>query len=191
MVVLIDNYDSFTYNLYQYLGQYDEVKVFRNDEITTEEIEKMNPKRIVISPGPKTPDEAGNSVDIIKKLYKKIPILGICLGHQCIGKAFGAEITYAKELFHGKTSRVIHNGKGIFKGLESPIEAARYHSLAIKEDTIPKEFYVTARTEDYEVMGIQHKHYPLTGLQFHPESIYTPQGMELIKNFMRGEIKVC
>lgn len=188
MILLIDNYDSFTYNLYQYLGEYDEVKVFRNNEITADEIENLKPKRIVISPGPKTPDEAGNSVEIIKKLYKKIPILGICLGHQCIGKAFGAEITYAKELFHGKVSKVIHNGKGIFEGIENPIEAARYHSLAIKKDTIPGEFYITAKTADEEIMGIQHKDYLLVGLQFHPESIYTPNGMELIRNFMKGEV---
>jgi len=187
MILLIDNYDSFTYNLYQYLGQHDKVKVFRNDQLSIEEIENIKPDRIVISPGPKTPDEAGNSMDIIKKFYKQIPILGICLGHQCIGKAFGAEITYAKSLFHGKTSKIKHEGTGIFKGIENNIQVARYHSLAIKEDTLPEEFQLLAVTEDDEIMAVQHKQYPLVGLQFHPESIYTPCGMKLIENFIKGE----
>lgn len=191
MILIIDNYDSFTYNLYQYFGEYDEVMVFRNDEITIGEIEKLKPSRIVISPGPKTPKEAGNSMEIIKAFYKRIPILGICLGHQCIGEAFGGEVTYAKKLCHGKQSKIKHNGKGIFKGVGKDIEVARYHSLAIKENTLPEEFEVIATTEDGEIMGIQHKNYPLIGLQFHPESIYTTCGKELIKNFVGKEIEIC
>ncbi|MCY6483210.1 aminodeoxychorismate/anthranilate synthase component II [Clostridium aestuarii] len=186
MILLIDNYDSFTYNLYQYLGEFDEVKVFRNDEITASEILKIDPDKIVISPGPKTPDEAGNCIEFIKTFYKKIPILGICLGHQCIGRAFGGEITYAKKLYHGKTSMIKHNQKGIFKGLQNPIQVARYHSLAINKDTLCKEFEINAATDDGEIMAISHKEYPLYGLQFHPESVYTPEGMEMIKNFIEG-----
>jgi anthranilate synthase component 2 len=187
MILLIDNYDSFTYNLYQYLGQFDEVKVFRNDEITTSEILKINPDRIVISPGPKTPDEAGNCIEIIKEFYKRIPILGICLGHQCIGRAFGAEIIYVKELNHGKTSMLKHNRKGIFTGLKSPFQAARYHSLAINKKTLSEDFEITAEADDGEIMAVSHKKYPLYGLQFHPESIYTPEGIDIIKNFVKGE----
>jgi len=191
MILLIDNYDSFTYNLYQYLGQYDEVKVYRNDTVTLEEIEEMKPDRIVISPGPKTPHEAGNCMEIIKSFFRKIPILGICLGHQCIGQAFGAEIVYAKSLYHGKTSMIHHNDLGIFKGIENPMQVARYHSLAIKEETLSGEFEITAVTEDGEIMAIGHKKYPLIGLQFHPESIFTPKGMMLIDHFMKGEETAC
>ncbi len=191
MILLVDNYDSFTYNLYQYLGEYDQVMVFRNDEITINEIERLKPNRIVISPGPKTPKEAGNSMEIIKAFYKRIPILGICLGHQCIGEAFGGEVSYAKKLCHGKQSQIEHKGKGVFKGLPKEIEVARYHSLAIKENTLSDEFEVTAIAEDGEIMGIQHKYHPLIGLQFHPESIYTPCGRELIKNFVGEEMEIC
>lgn len=185
MILLIDNYDSFTYNLYQYIGSLEEVKVFRNDEISIDEIIRLNPDKIVISPGPKTPDQAGICVEIIKTFYKAIPILGICLGHQCIGKAFGAEITYSKELYHGKTSMIRHNGQGIFKGLPDPLQVARYHSLAIKKETLSDEFEILSETDDEEIMAIRHKEFPLYGLQFHPESIYTPEGMELIKNFVK------
>lgn len=187
MILLIDNYDSFTYNLYQYLGEFENIKVFRNDEISVNEIVKMNPQKIVISPGPKTPDDAGICIEIIKNFYKTIPILGICLGHQCIGKAFGGEIVYAKQLCHGKTSFVNHNKKGLFSGLQTPIKAARYHSLAINKETLSKDFEITAETEDGEIMAISHKKYPLYGLQFHPESIYTKEGMKIIKNFVKGE----
>ncbi len=187
MILLIDNYDSFTYNLYQYLGVYDTVQVVRNDQISMFEIGWLHPDQIVISPGPKSPDEAGRCLDIIKAFYRTIPILGICLGHQCIGKAFGAEIVHAKTLHHGKSSMVSHNGKGIFKGVDSPMQAARYHSLAVKEGTLPPDFQVAAVTADGEIMAITHPVYPVVGLQFHPESIYTPEGMKLIRNFVKGE----
>ncbi len=185
MILLIDNYDSFTYNLYQYLSEFDEVKVYRNDQITTEEITKIKPDKIVISPGPKTPNEAGQCVPIIKAFYKKIPILGICLGHQCIGKAFGAEITYAKKICHGKSSMVTHQATGMFKDVQNPTKAARYHSLAIDKGSLSKELSITAKTEDDEIMAIQHNKYPLFGLQFHPESIYTPEGKQMIINFVQ------
>lgn len=191
MILLIDNYDSFTYNLYQYLGMFDEVAVVRNDVITIEEIKEMKPHKIVISPGPKSPDEAGRCLEIIKNFYQSIPILGICLGHQCIGKAFGGEIVYAKSLYHGKTSLVEHNGKGIFAGLESPLQVARYHSLAVDESTLSDELEIIGAADDGEIMAIQHKRYPVIGLQFHPESIYTPQGMKLIENFLGKERTAC
>jgi len=188
MVLLIDNYDSFTYNLYQYIGKYEKnIEVVRNDEISLEEREALSPDHIVLSPGPKTPKEAGICIEVIKKFYDKIPILGICLGHQCIGAAFGAEITYAKELVHGKTSLIIHKGIDVFSGIANPMMAARYHSLAINPVTIPDCFEIAAITEDEEVMSIIHKEYPLVGLQFHPESIYTPDGITIIKNFLEKE----
>lgn len=186
MVILIDNYDSFVYNLYQYIGTIDkDVRVFRNDEITVEEIKKMNPDRIIISPGPKKPKDAGICIELIQKLYKTYPILGICLGHQAIGEAFGGEIIYAKELYHGKYSMIKHEGTGIFEGIESPCKVARYHSLAIDEKTLNNEFIVKAKTDDGEIMAIEHKSYPLIGLQFHPESIYTMDGMKMLKNFFK------
>lgn len=185
MILLIDNYDSFTYNLYQYLGTFDQdIKVVRNDKITIEEIREMKPDRIVLSPGPKTPSEAGICVELIKELYKEFPILGICLGHQSIGQAFGATVSYAKALYHGKQSTIKHDGKGIYAGLSNPTQVARYHSLAIIEDTLSDEFEISAKTEDGEIMSIRHKNYPLIGLQFHPESIYTPEGMKLVENFV-------
>ena len=185
MILLIDNYDSSTYNLYQYIGSFrSDIKVIRNDEMTIEEIEKLNPEKIVLSPGPKTPSEAGVCIDVIKRFYKEKPILGICLGHQSIGQAFGATVSYAKALYHGKASMIEHNGKGIFEGVESPMQVARYHSLAIYEDTLPDELEITSKTDDGEIMSIAHRDYPLIGLQFHPESIYTPQGMKLIENFL-------
>lgn len=191
MILLIDNYDSFTYNLYQYLGEFDsDIKVVRNDEITVEEIEEINPDRIVISPGPKSPKEAGICIETIKKYYKKYPILGICLGHQSIGEAFGATVTYAKELYHGKFSMIEHDGSGVFQGIESPMKVARYHSLAVLEETLPDCIKVQSRTEDGEIMAMCHKEYPLVGLQFHPESIYTPEGMKLISNFINNFKKV-
>ena len=185
MILLIDNYDSFVYNLYQYIGTIDdEIKVFRNDEISVEEIEKLNPTHIVLSPGPKAPKDAGICIELIKKLYKKYPILGICLGHQAIGEAFGGTVSYAKELYHGKYSLINHNGEKIFLGIENPCKVARYHSLAILEETLSEEFLVEAKTEDNEIMAIRHKEYNLFGLQFHPESIYTPEGLKMIRNFL-------
>ena len=185
MILLIDNYDSFTYNVYQYVGSINpDIKVVRNDKITIEEIKALSPEKIIISPGPGTPQDAGLSIDIIKELGKDIPILGICLGHQCIGEAFGATVSHAKKLFHGKFSMINLEDSKIFKGLPSPLKVARYHSLAIIESTLPDCLKITARTGDGEIMAVEHKEYPIYGLQFHPESIFTPQGMELIKNFM-------
>lgn len=185
MVVLIDNYDSFVYNLYQYIGTIDDkIKVFRNDEISVEEIEKLNPTHIVLSPGPKAPKDAGICIELIKKLYKKYPILGICLGHQAIGEAFGGTVSYAKKLYHGKYSVINHSGKKIFLEIENPCKVARYHSLAILEETLSEEFLVEAKTADNEIMAIRHKEYNLFGLQFHPESIYTPEGLKMIRNFL-------
>ena len=185
MLLMIDNYDSFTYNLVQYLGELGEdIKVFRNDRITIPQIEKLNPEKIVISPGPCTPKEAGISVNVIKHFSGKVPILGVCLGHQSIGAAFGAEIINAPRLMHGKTSSIIHDGKTIFQGIPSPFEATRYHSLIIKQDTLPECFEITAWANKDEIMGIRHKEYILEGVQFHPESILTASGKNLLKNFL-------
>lgn len=185
MILMIDNYDSFTYNLYQYIGVFQEdIRVIRNDKITVEEIKEMNPERIILSPGPKSPKEAGICLDVVKEFYDKKPMLGICLGHQCIGEAFGGKVSYAKALFHGKKSRIIHEGTGIFEGIESPVFVARYHSLAVMEEELPSCLRVTARTEDGEIMAIQHKKFPVYGLQFHPESIYTEHGKRMIENFL-------
>lgn len=190
MVIIIDNYDSFTYNLYQYVGEYDQdIKVYRNDKITSEEILELRPDRIIISPGPGTPDNAGNCIDIITKVGKSIPILGICLGHQSIGKAFGGNIVHAKELYHGKKSTISHNGEGIFTNIENLLEVARYHSLAIEKETLPSCLEITAYTDDNEIMAIRHRELNITGLQFHPESIMTVDGKKLIKNFIdRSEL---
>lgn len=188
MLVLIDNYDSFTYNLYQYLGEFDtEIRVFRNDAITGDDIIKLKPERIVISPGPGRPENAGNSIQIIKECAGKIPILGVCLGHQAIAAAYGAKISNAKKLFHGKYSMIEHNGKGIFAGIASPMQAARYHSLSIVPDTLPDCLEITASFAG-EIMAVKHRKLDVIGLQFHPESIYTPDGIKLIKNFMEGEL---
>ena len=185
MLLMIDNYDSFTYNLVQYfyqLGQ--EVEVHRNDLISLDDIEKKSPEYIVISPGPCTPKEAGISVKLIKKFKDKLPILGVCLGHQCLGAAFGANIIRANEIMHGKLSEIVHDESGLFKGLDSPFKATRYHSLIIEENTLEKKFLINARTENKTIMAIQHERLPLFGLQFHPESIATEQGMEILKNFL-------
>jgi anthranilate synthase component 2 len=188
MIVLVDNYDSFTFNLYQYIGEFDpDIRVFRNDAIDGKGILELNPDRVVISPGPKSPKEAGNCIEIIKTVGGKIPILGVCLGHQSIAAAFGATISNAKELFHGKYSMMEHNGEGIFSGIESPMKISRYHSLAVVRDTLPDCLEVTAEV-DGEIMAIKHKQYPIVGLQFHPESINTPKGMKLIENFIKGNI---
>ena len=187
MTVIIDNYDSFTFNLYQYIGKFDDdIKVFRNDEIGSKEILGLSPERILISPGPKTPKEAGNCIEIIRNLSGKIPILGVCLGHQSIAEAFGATVSNAKKLCHGKASVIKHNGEGIFRGLPNPMQAARYHSLSVVRDTVPECLEITAETDDGEIMAIRHKEFDVAGLQFHPESIYTPEGMKLIENFVKG-----
>lgn len=184
-ILMIDNYDSFTFNLVQFLGILGEnIKVRRNDKISLEEIERMSPSKIVISPGPGRPSDAGISKDLIKHFYREIPILGVCLGHQCIGEVFGAEVINSGVVVHGKTSMIYHDGKSIFKGIKSPFEAARYHSLILKKDTIPPSFIVTAHTQDGIVMGVRHKNYRLEGIQFHPESFLTPVGMKILKNFI-------
>ena len=185
MLLMIDNYDSFTYNLVQYLGELgQDIRVFRNNKISVAEIEEMNPEYIVISPGPCTPNEAGISIEAAKYFAGRKPVLGVCLGHQSMGAAFGAEIVRADRLMHGKTSMIHHNGTGVFEGLENPFEATRYHSLIIKRDTISDDFEVHAWTEEGEIMGIRHKEYSFEGVQFHPESILTGAGKALLKNFL-------
>jgi len=185
MMLMIDNYDSFTYNLVQYLGELgQELVVKRNDQITIAEIEKMQPERIVISPGPKSPAEAGVCVEAIRHFAGKIPLLGVCLGHQSIGCAFGGKIVRAQKLMHGKTSLISHDGRGLFAGMKNPFRATRYHSLAIEEKSLPAELEVTARSEDNEIMGVRHKNFCVEGVQFHPESILTEDGKQLLQNFL-------
>jgi len=186
MILLIDNYDSFTYNLFQYIGICEsECKTIRNDKFSIQDIEELNPEKIVISPGPGTPENAGMCIEVIKKFYKKTPILGICLGHQCIGRAFGAEVSYAKTQMHGKYSMIHHSNTHILQGMKDPFPGARYHSLAVQENTMPQELEVFARTDDGEIMALRHKEYPLYGLQFHPESILTQDGIKIINNFLK------
>lgn len=186
MILMIDNYDSFTYNLVQYLGELGKnLKVFRNDKITVKEIKRLKDlEAIVISPGPGEPKDAGISVDVIREFYKEVPILGVCLGHQAIGFCFGAKIIRAKTLMHGKTSKIYHTREAIFKGLPNPFEATRYHSLLVDQKTFPAELEVLAWTKTREIMGLRHKRFPLYGVQFHPESIMTGSGMQLLKNFL-------
>lgn len=185
MLLMIDNYDSFTYNLVQYFGELGEdVRVLRNDEITVEGIADLNPARIVVSPGPCTPNEAGVSVDTILRFAGEIPILGVCLGHQSIGQAYGGHIVRAKELMHGKTSLIHHNGTGVFKNLPNPFTATRYHSLVIERDTLPACLEITAWTDDGEIMGVRHRETAVEGVQFHPESILTEHGHDLLRNFL-------
>jgi anthranilate synthase component 2 len=188
MLLMIDNYDSFTYNLVQYLGELGEdVRVFRNDEITLNEVEKMKPRHIVVSPGPCTPNEAGISVALILAFAGRVPILGVCLGHQSVGQAFGGKIVHAKTLMHGKTSPIFHKAQGVFRGLPNPLTATRYHSLVIERASLPDCLEVTAHTDDGEIMGVRHRSLPVEGVQFHPESILSESGHELLKNFLTGE----
>lgn len=185
MILMIDNYDSFTFNLVQYLGELgEELVVKRNDEITISEIEELNPQFLMISPGPCSPNEAGISMDAIKHFAGKIPIFGVCLGHQSIAQVFGGDVVRAERLMHGKTSEMHHNGETIFKGMENPFTATRYHSLIVKNETLPDCLEVTARTKDNEIMAIRHKTLPIEGVQFHPESIMTSFGKDLLKNFI-------
>ena len=192
MILMIDNYDSFTYNVVQYLAELNaDVQVYRNDEITIADIEKMAPEKIVISPGPCTPNEAGISVEIIKHFAASIPILGICLGHQSIGQAFGADIIRAKQVMHGKTSLIYHNNTGVFEGLSNPFEATRYHSLVIDQESLPECLELVAWTQNAqgavdEIMGVRHRQLKVEGVQFHPESILTQQGHDILNNFLKG-----
>jgi anthranilate synthase/aminodeoxychorismate synthase-like glutamine amidotransferase len=186
MILMLDNYDSFTYNLVQYLGALgQEVKVFRNDKITVAKIKNMRPKKIVISPGPGRPEDAGISCALIRELAGKIPILGVCLGHQAIGYTFGGKIISAKTLMHGKTSMIYHNKKTIFKGIPNPFEATRYHSLIVDRKTLPGCLEIIAWTKDNEIMGLKHKEFPLWGVQFHPESVLTRSGKDILANFLK------
>jgi anthranilate synthase/aminodeoxychorismate synthase-like glutamine amidotransferase len=185
VILLLDNYDSFTYNLAQYLGELGcTLEVHRNDKISVEQIARKKPERIVISPGPCTPQEAGISVELIQKLAEDYPILGVCLGHQAIGAAFGGKIIRAPKLFHGKTSEIEHDGKGIFRSLPNPLIATRYHSLMVERKSLPRELEVTAETHDGVIMGLRHRKYPVEGVQFHPESVLTEAGKQLLKNFL-------
>jgi anthranilate synthase/aminodeoxychorismate synthase-like glutamine amidotransferase len=188
MILMIDNFDSFTYNLVQYLGEMgQELVVRRNDEITVDEIAALKPEKIIISPGPCSPDEAGISVNVIKEFAGKLPLLGVCLGHQCIGQAFGGNIVRANRLMHGKTSPIFHDNKGVFAGLPSPFDATRYHSLLIEKSTFPDCLGITAWTEEGEIMGVRHKEFALEGVQFHPESILTgDHGKVLLRNFVEN-----
>jgi anthranilate synthase component II len=185
MILMIDNYDSFTYNLVQYLGELGaDVRVYRNDQITVAEIQRLAPTKIVISPGPCTPTEAGISCDVIREFAGRVPLLGVCLGHQCIGEVFGGEIVRAPALFHGKTSMIYHDGKTIFRGLPRPFEATRYHSLVIHRDTLPDCLELSAETDDGVIMGVRHRELLVEGVQFHPESILTREGKQLLANFL-------
>ncbi|MBC6432309.1 aminodeoxychorismate/anthranilate synthase component II [Nostoc sp. HG1] len=192
MIIVIDNYDSFTYNLVQYLGELaaefpvaDDIKVFRNDKISIDEIRALKPEAVVISPGPGRPEDAGISLELIEQLGQELPILGVCLGHQSIGQVFGGKIIPAPELMHGKTSQVSHNGVGVFRGLENPLTATRYHSLVIERETCPDVLEITAWVEDNTIMGVRHRKYPhIQGVQFHPESVLTSSGKQLLRNFL-------
>ena len=185
MLLLIDNYDSFTYNLYQYLGELGaHVDVVRNDQATVEEIERMAPAQIIISPGPGNPEEAGISKSVVRHFAGKTPILGVCLGHQCIGEVFGAIVEGAGEILHGKVSTITHDGRGVFAGIDSPITATRYHSLAIRRESVPAELEVSATSESGIIMGVRHRTLAVEGVQFHPESILTPEGHAILRNFL-------
>ncbi len=186
MILMIDNYDSFTYNLVQYLGSLGkDIRVYRNDKITVNKIKKLNPEKILISPGPGRPEDAGVSCDVIAEFAGKIPVLGVCLGHQAIDYVYGGRIVGAARLMHGKTSMIYHNGKTIFKGIPNPFEATRYHSLLVERRSLPSCLEITAWTREKEIMGIKHNKYPVWGVQFHPESILTKSGMDILRNFLR------
>ena len=185
MILVIDNYDSFTYNLVQYFGELGaELLVRRNDQTTVREVEELRPAKICISPGPGTPDDAGISNELIRQFGPHTPVLGVCLGHQCIGQVFGAEVVRADRLMHGKTSPILHEGDGVFRGLPIPFEATRYHSLIVRRETLPDELEVIAETSEREIMGLRHRRYPIHGVQFHPESIMTGEGKKLLANFL-------
>jgi anthranilate synthase component 2 len=187
MILVIDNYDSFTYNLVQYLGELGaELRVVRNDAMSADEVVAMYPERLVISPGPGTPDDAGVSLEVIRRLGATTPILGVCLGHQSIGQAYGATVARAQSQMHGKTSQIRHDNAGVFAGLPNPFTATRYHSLAVLKDTVPPDLEVTAWSEDGEIMGMRHRRYPVEGVQFHPESILTVEGKKLLENFLKS-----
>ena len=185
MILVIDNYDSFTYNLVQYLGELgaDSV-VHRNDALTISAARRLKPERVLVSPGPGRPDGAGISSAVIREFHKRVPVLGVCLGHQCLAEVYGARIARAERLLHGKTSRIIHNGKDLFRGVENPFEATRYHSLIVEKDTLGPDLTVTAWTADQEIMGLRHRKHPLFGVQFHPESILTTEGKKILRNFL-------
>ncbi|MEG2812792.1 MAG: aminodeoxychorismate/anthranilate synthase component II [Clostridium sp.] len=192
MILLIDNYDSFTYNVYQYVSEfYNDVVVYRNDKISIDEIKSLNPSGIIISPGPKTPSEAGISKKVIETFYNRVPILGICLGHQSIGEVFGCDVVKANRIMHGKVSDVYHNGDGIFEGVNTPTTVMRYHSLIVTKIDENKELVVTALTKEGEVMALKHRKYPVYGMQFHPESIFTKEGKKMIKNFINIVNREC
>jgi anthranilate synthase/aminodeoxychorismate synthase-like glutamine amidotransferase len=186
MLLVIDNYDSFTYNLVQYFGELGvEPIVKRNDEISLDDLKELNPERICISPGPGRPENAGISPDVVRELGRQIPILGVCLGHQCIAHVFGADVVPAEKLMHGKTSLIRHSGSGIFKNIAQPLEATRYHSLIVRRESVPAALEITAETDDGEIMGLRHREFPLHGVQFHPESILTAEGKKLLANFLK------
>jgi anthranilate synthase/aminodeoxychorismate synthase-like glutamine amidotransferase len=192
MILLVDNYDSFTYNLVQRLGEIDpgvDLRVVRNDQITVEEIDLARPSHLIISPGPCTPVEAGISNEVVPRFAPEIPLLGVCLGHQCIGHALGAKVVRAGRIMHGKTSWIHHDGRGIYRGIANPFEATRYHSLVIEPGTLPDELEVVAWTDQNEIMGVRHRRYPLEGVQFHPESFLTLEGIKLLKNFLEQEAR--
>ena len=185
MILVLDNYDSFTYNLVQYLGELGaRIRVARNDALTSDDVEALAPEGIVISPGPGSPDGAGISLELIRRFYARVPILGVCLGHQAIGQAFGDTVARARRQMHGKTSPITHDGRGVFRGLPPRFEATRYHSLVVLEAGLPTDLEITARADDGEIMGLRHRHYPVEGVQFHPESILTSQGKALLANFL-------